>query len=351
MSDWVRAHRWETLSAVLGVLLVVSLVLLLTAGSDGGEPAAAASTTTTTTSGTSTTSPATTAADSDGSPTTTEPAAEEIPPSVTAVVVDNHPDARPQVGIDAADLLVETPVEGGLTRFTVLYGGQPPDLVGPVRSLRPVSADLLAPFQPVVFTTGGQPFVTGAVTGAGVTIVTPTDSIGFQSLERPQPHHVFASPSVDVAEGVAFPAPWQVGEWPGGEPVGEVTLPISGGVTWRYENDVYVRYEEGEPFLVQSTFEAEPEPLTRDTVMVVVANQKSAGYTDSTGADVPTFDIVGGGDLYVLHGGEMIEGTWFRASQSERYVFNDATSESVSIPAQNLYLAIVPNTLDIDAGD
>lgn len=176
----------------------------------------------------------------------------------------------------------------------------PPIWWVPVRSLHPVSADLLAPFQPVVFTTGGQSFATGAVTRAGATILTPGDSIGFQSLERSQPHQLFASPSVDVSEGVAFPAPWQVGEWLGGEPVGEVALPIGGNVTWRYENDTYVRYQEGEPFLVQSNFETEPEPLTRDTVIVLVAYQKSAGYTDSTRAEVPTFDIVGGGELYVL---------------------------------------------------
>ena len=328
---------------------MVSLVLLLTAATDSGEPAAAASTTTTTpTSDTSTTPPATTA-DEPGVVATTEPI-EEIPPSVSAVVVDNHPDARSQIGIDAADLIVETPVEGGLTRFTVFYGGQPPDLVGPVRSLRPVSADLLAPFQPVVFTTGGQPFVTGAVAGAGATILTPADSVGFQSLERPQPHHVFASPSVDVPEGVQFPSPWQAGEWPGGEPVTEVSLPIAGGVEWRYENDVYVRYQEGDPFLTQASFGAEPEPLTRETVIVLVANEKSAGYTDSTGADVPTFDIVGGGDLYVLHGGELIQGSWFRASQTASYVFTNGDDEVVLIPAGATYLGITPDDQPVEFG-
>ncbi len=161
---------------------------------------------------------------------------------------------------------------------------------------------------------------------------------------------MFVSPSVDVSEGVEFPAPWEVGEWPGGEAGLEVTLPIGGGVTWRYENETYARYQDGEPFLVQSAFEAEAEPLTRDTVIVLVANQKSAGYTDSTGADVPTFDIVGGGDLYVFHGGELIEGTWFRASQAEGYVLTDGDGEVIPVASGQLYLAIVPEGEEVGLG-
>ncbi|MFP4554789.1 MAG: DUF3048 domain-containing protein [Actinomycetota bacterium] len=347
---WIKSHTWETVSAVLGIALVVALGFLAT---DSGEefPEVAADTTTTTSTSPDPVPAETTVPDEADEPvSTTEPPPEDNPPSITAVVVDNHPSARPQIGIGAADLIVETPVEGGLTRFTALFGGQPPDLVGPVRSLRPVSADLLAPFQPVVFTTGGQPFVTGAVSGAGVTVVTQADSVGFQSLERPQPHHLFASPSVDVSEGVQFPWPWQAGEWPGGEPVTEISLPIAGGVEWRFEDDVYVRYQEGEPYQALPAVDAEPEPLTRDTVVVLVANQKSAGYTDSTGADVPTFDIVGEGGLYVLHGGELVEGSWSRASQAEGYEFIDQGGESVTVPEGSVYWAIVPDDQPLDLG-
>ena len=346
---WVREHRWETVSAILGVALIAAIIGLLVASDDepAEVPVAVSSTTSTLV---TTTLPTVSTTQPDESATTTEPSEVEISPSVSAVVVDNHPQARFQIGIDAADLIIETPVEGGLTRFTALFGGQPPDLVGPVRSLRPVSADLLAPCEPVVFTSGGQPFVVGAVEGAGATVLTPEDSIGFQSLERPQPHHVFVSPSVDVPDGVAFPAPWEEGEWPGGEPVTEVTVPIGEGVTWRYENDAWVRYDGEEPFLIQPEFDADPEPLTRDTVIVMMANQKSAGYTDSAGAEVPTFDIVGGGDLRVLYGGESMEGTWFRASQAGDYEFADGDGEPIPIPGGAVYLAIVPEGQAVEPG-
>lgn len=344
--NWVKAHRWETVSATLGALLVASLAVLAVAMNDSEEPEAVA-TTTTTTAPTTTLPTATTvtqAGDTEPVPTT-EPSLDVS--GATAVVVDNVPDVGFQIGIDSADLLIETPVEGGLSRFTAFYGDQLPELVGPVRSVRPVSADLLAPFRPLLFTSGGQPFVVGAVTAAGVTIVTPEESIAFQSLERPQPYHVFVSPGVEVTDGAALIIPWAEGEWAGGDAASEVTVPVSDDVTWRYEDGAYVRYQGDAPHEVQPDFEADPVPLTRDTLILLVAHQKSAGYTDSAGADVPTYDVVGGGDLYVLHNGEVVEGTWFRANQAEDYTFTDENGNDLPIPAGATYLAVVPEGAEV----
>ena len=166
----------------------------------------------------------------------------DTPIPVAAVVVDNVADVGFQIGIDQALLLIEVPVEGGVTRYIALYGESIPGLIGPVRSLRPVSADLLALFSPVVFTTGGQPFVTGMVEGAGSTIVTRDGSIAFQTLERPQPHHVFVTPEVGGALSQSVTAPWGYGEWGGGEPATEVSIQFGGGVSWRFEDGVYARY-------------------------------------------------------------------------------------------------------------
>lgn len=55
-----------------------------------------------------------------------------------AIVVENHPDARPQSGLNNADLVFETFAEGGITRFLAIYQSQAdPQEIGPVRSARP----------------------------------------------------------------------------------------------------------------------------------------------------------------------------------------------------------------------
>ena len=53
-----------------------------------------------------------------------------------AVVIENHPDARPQSGLNKADLVYETFAEGGITRFLAIFQTQEHKEIGPVRSAR-----------------------------------------------------------------------------------------------------------------------------------------------------------------------------------------------------------------------
>lgn len=53
-----------------------------------------------------------------------------------AVMVENHPDARPQSGLDQASIIYEAIAEGGITRFMAIFGPGSAQKVGPVRSAR-----------------------------------------------------------------------------------------------------------------------------------------------------------------------------------------------------------------------
>ena len=53
-----------------------------------------------------------------------------------AVMVNNHPDARPQSGLVYADLVYEIVAEGGITRFLTFFLSKTPEKIGPVRSTR-----------------------------------------------------------------------------------------------------------------------------------------------------------------------------------------------------------------------
>ena len=57
--------------------------------------------------------------------------------TLLAVMINNAPQARPQTGLAAADLVYEIEMEGNITRFVAFYHGDPPENVGPVRSARP----------------------------------------------------------------------------------------------------------------------------------------------------------------------------------------------------------------------
>ncbi|WHY01051.1 DUF3048 domain-containing protein [Neobacillus sp. DY30] len=59
-----------------------------------------------------------------------------------AVMVNNHPKARPQSGLDKADIVYELLAEGDVTRFLAVFQSEKPENIGPVRSARDYYIDL-----------------------------------------------------------------------------------------------------------------------------------------------------------------------------------------------------------------
>lgn len=57
------------------------------------------------------------------------------------VMIENHPESRPQSGLSQAAIVYEALAEGGITRFLAIFGPNLPERVGPVRSARPYYLD------------------------------------------------------------------------------------------------------------------------------------------------------------------------------------------------------------------
>jgi hypothetical protein len=82
------------------------------------------------------------------------------------VKIDNSPDARPQTGLNEADIVYELLVEG-ITRYALVFHSQTLDSVGPVRSARSSDIELLANLgAPLLAWSGGNPGVTNEVHAA-----------------------------------------------------------------------------------------------------------------------------------------------------------------------------------------
>ncbi|HHY06653.1 MAG TPA: DUF3048 domain-containing protein [Clostridia bacterium] len=72
------------------------------------------------------------------------------------VVIDNTEQGRPQAGLEKADVVVEFPVEGGLTRFAAVICVDDLDLLGPIRSARPYFIDLAKEYKGILIHAGGS---------------------------------------------------------------------------------------------------------------------------------------------------------------------------------------------------
>ncbi len=83
-----------------------------------------------------------------------------------AVMVENETAARPLTGPAKANLAFEFPVEGGITRYMLVFDATTTvDAIGPVRSARPYFVDLANAFSAVYAHVGGSPEALDKING------------------------------------------------------------------------------------------------------------------------------------------------------------------------------------------
>lgn len=342
---WIQEHALAVgIVAAVAVVAAVAMGVALAMGGSPVEPSAAPDSIPVTTTTLGTQPPVSGPLPS----ATTAPPPDPIenPSALVAIKIDNAERARPQIGLNAAPYLFEVPVEGGLTRLLGFFEGGTDTLVGPVRSARPVDVDLVGVLSSTLVSTGGRPFVLGALTGNGITLVgaDPTNS-PFQSLERPAPHHLFlALNDVPPATPVEFGLPDAGFPESGAGEADTVDVPYAEPVRWNFADGLYTRHNGAEPALVLADWDASPEPLTTETVVIMGVNPRSAGYQDSAGAEVPTFDVIGSGDITVYHAGSVVEGTWHRGSLAEPYRFETADGEEFGFPPGRVFVHLLPRS-------
>src|SRR3954471_21178095 len=120
-----------------------------------------------------------TARPSTSPPNTSEPSEEADGPSVLAVKIDNVPAARPQTGIDSADIVYAEQVEGGLSRLMAVYATKLLKAVGPVRSARESDLELLHQFdRPTLAFSGAQSKLLPLINRAPLDGKTPEKAAG-----------------------------------------------------------------------------------------------------------------------------------------------------------------------------
>ncbi|KKB40040.1 DUF3048 domain-containing protein [Bacillus thermotolerans] len=90
-------------------------------------------------------------------PLTGKPVKEQPEQRAVAVVINNHPKARPQTGLAEADIVYEVLTEGNITRFLAIYQSSQPEKAGPVRSARTYFIDLARGYDSLFIAHGYSP--------------------------------------------------------------------------------------------------------------------------------------------------------------------------------------------------
>ena len=95
------------------------------------------------------------------------------------VQVENLYVARPQSGLSTADIVYEYQTEGGITRFTGIWYTPPlaADLVGPVRSARPVDLRLLQIYDGVLLYSGASNYTLAQLDSSSLRQYSPNNAV------------------------------------------------------------------------------------------------------------------------------------------------------------------------------
>lgn len=360
--DRLRTTDRRLLIAVAAavVLIVVVAVAAFAGGSEEAAPPETTTTTaapTTTSSSTTTTSTTTTTTTVPGTPAPLNglPVEDEtlLERRVVAVKIDNHPNARPQSGIQEADAVYEMLVEGGLTRFIALFHQSDSGYLGPIRSGRPTDPTLLRYLGAVFQISGAQDWVTSRIVGAGVSLLGEGSST-FRTSNRSAPHNLYGATEsmreLSDSRQYANDPPQAMFEF-GPEPTEpteeatEITLDWSAdwaSVVWQWDGERYLRFLGDSPSR-WIDIEGGQEQIAADTLVVLEA----AAYTASppqgvAGQAVPAFETVGTNTAYVFHDGGVVEATWTRTSIEERFELTLDDGTSVVLPPGKPWISVFP---------
>ncbi|MDO5495972.1 MAG: DUF3048 domain-containing protein, partial [bacterium] len=274
-----------------------------------------------------------------------DPAAVANP--VVGIKVENSGPARPWIGLAGADLVFVEMVEGGVTRFHAVYHSQFPEIVGPVRSLRPMDAAILGQWDGTLLASGGQPqFIARVESAVGLRTLDRGDVGFYRQSGRRAPHNVMADMTSIVP---TLPASTEIlpiasyGEEPsslGGAPAvtAHMTYPGTRSVwTFDPESGVYFRTDAGSP-----SVDVDGTQMSAKNVLVLRVQTQNTGALDPGGAPVPETILSGAGELVYFQGGAVATGTWSKGGDNDPFELTDAEGNPLVLAPGITWIELLP---------
>lgn len=248
---------------------------------------------------------------------------------VLGVKIDNAAPARPQAGLERADIVYVERVEAGLSRLLAVYASHRPERVGPVRSARESDLDLLEQFgRPALAFSGARSGLLPLIDEAPLFPVPPAEAgdAYLRDPARPMPHNLFvrpgkalaAAPGASRADDIGF----RFGAAPeGGRPTAERTVrypAASFGFTWDADAERFLVSFDGDPAV-----SAAGGRLSTATVVVQHLRIRGSRAGEGSANGSPLTETVGEGKAEVLRDGRSYPARWERESAGDGTEFTD----------------------------
>jgi len=275
-----------------------------------------------------------------------------------AVMVENHPDARPQSGLIDASIVYEAITEGGITRFMAIFGPKDVAEIGPIRSARLFYMDWAKEYDAFYAHAGGNQDALAEMGDYGIKDLNHATKYFWRDTKGrsvASEHTLYSSTEklyayaqnnkYDIGtsgfQAMTFKADAAV---PSATPNLTINFSTASyGVNWQYNatENSYKRFMAG----VEHKDRSSGLQITAKNIVIQkVARtlQPHGSYGDQNWV----FTNIGSGKAWVVQDGKAIEATWKKASLSDRTKYFDATGAEIKFNSGPTWYEIIPPEVD-----
>lgn len=275
---------------------------------------------------------------------------------VVSVKVENSASARPQSGLEDADVVWETIVEFDVSRLIAVFHSRYGRDVGPIRSVRPMDPTVVAPLGGALVYSGGQSGILKLARGMStVTTIDENNASGsmWRARGRYAPHNLYGDTTKmaglvgkkyasEPKEQFAFaPDAASATAVTQGRRSNGASLVMSSlsapSWTWNSDDKTFMRFEGGSAHV-----SATAGQLSAVNVVVIEAKHIDSGFNAQNNAPVPDYVLTGTGKAIVWSHGHVVRGTWHKKKKSSALVLRTTGGEELLLAPGNTWVELLP---------
>lgn len=288
------------------------------------------------------------------------------------VMIENHLDARPIIGLSRADIVYEAVAEGGITRQLAMYLCQDAGDIAPIRSARSYYVDWLSEYDGLYAHVGGANDSGGDINPKADALgqirqygIRDMDQFGlgfptyWRGTDRLAPHNVHSTTTKlwQAAQGRDWgPTDDKGVRWDKNFAIlkfkDDASLEARGNQkpvvvpfwtsqpeytnTWQYDKtaNVYKKYYGSEAAI---------DPLTKEALApknLIVQFEVETQTQDKDGHLL--YGTTGSGNALIFLDGNVIRGTWNKKTRTDRTIYKDASGKEIAFNRGQIWIEIVP---------
>jgi hypothetical protein len=263
-----------------------------------------------------------------------------------AVMIENHPDSRPQSGLAHAQVVYEAIAEGGITRFMAVFAqAEKPARVGPIRSARTYFVDFATELTAMYAHVGGSAPALAQISTTNVLDLNQS-SIGEPTFKRDFSRKVALEHTMYSSTEKLWAFGLEKRKWSANTDLASLSFqddiakdmrPASQSiridvseekyaVTWDYDatSNSYSRSMAGKKHV-----DADGTPITTKSLILQEVKKKSV--VEPGNKVIWEYTLTGSGPVTIVQNGTVIHGTWKKSGTERTRYFDGTNSEIVLV--------------------